>query len=1312
MSNILNLKGVKLFAIVVLAAAILATFGMVAVQTAGAADCSITSTLRVGSRGDQVKCLQVAVGVTADGKFGPITKAAVQTWQTSKSLVADGIFGPKSNAALVTAGGGAVSGLPAGCTSTAGYSSTTGTKCDSSAGVVTTLPAGCSSTAGFSSTTGQSCSGAVTVVPTTGSVSVSLASDNPASGTLIIDNTTGVMQSAAPIAKFVFSNGTGSEVKVNTVKLTRTGIAADGDIDNLYLYEGTTKLVEMSSVSTKVFSFNSSAGLFTIPANGSKAIWVGVSMAVATSGPTSVGFSINSASDVVLSNATTVGGSFPIKGNEFLTAFITDLGYINLTSTSTFPATLDPKAEAQELWRFTATANSQKMNLNRIILTLVGTTAVGDIQDLELSVGGVKVGATAQLGSDNKATFDWSASPYTLLSGQNKVFVLSGKVVKGTGRAFKFTIRSKADFTSIDTNYGVETAALNAGAALTLVEPETGDGTNVNNGTLTISRSANSPSGNVAGGGLDVPLARFDYRANGEDIKVAYVRVSVNSTIANQATDTLNDGKLYFNGSQVGVTDDSVADATDNVFSLGNTVIIPAGTTGVFEYRANIEQDSGTDLAAEDTIIVSLSAGTAGDATGQTSSTSLTPSASTGQTLTVKTGTLTVTKNASVPDATTTNTSGVLGATNVKVGSMVIVAGAGEAVNITQIVVGDDPDTATSDFGVNFQNLTLRNGSATSTPLATTQGTLSTTEGVNYTFSVSPSITVAAGAQYVVDLYADILTRDGTVASGNYNAAEIGLEFVSVSATGVNTSADASYSTVVNLHNVVLATSGSLTVTQNAGTPVAGQLVMGETGQTLAILDFAAGSAEDVNVSVLILTDTSSFAGSLSNVKLYAQGITDPIGTVSSFSAQANGTATFNLAADWRIPRNETKTLTVKADVNAYGSGVSGGSHTVNIADNSAVTTRGASGGVAITETVASAPGGTAQNVYRTRAVASLASTSPGGSSTVGAGKSVFEFTVTANSAYATVVNTVVVTMSGSANMTSTGNAILYKSTDLNTALATEAYVTDTATSGTTTTFVNSAGCDSGIPFGANVRIYDDTLSAYAVASGGYEITGISSTGGCTMTFTPAVAATNDVDVSDVMYYRPLQPGTGELYFGAQTTLTADVANNATSLAVTSTKGFSVGDTVALTGFTSTGVATSVASGCVVTFIASATALTTTACVLSPTTGLSFDWLSGASNTANAIATYHNSAAMATTGLINTSGQEIAAGSSVTFVVKGDTTSQGTAAANLGVATTSSTLQASLAAVGDLNWDDKVSYGITTVTKNLPINGNTLTFAY
>jgi putative chitinase len=53
-------------------------------------------TVRVGSNNDTVKAVQKALGLTADGKFGPGTEKAVKAWQTKNGLTADGIVGPAS----------------------------------------------------------------------------------------------------------------------------------------------------------------------------------------------------------------------------------------------------------------------------------------------------------------------------------------------------------------------------------------------------------------------------------------------------------------------------------------------------------------------------------------------------------------------------------------------------------------------------------------------------------------------------------------------------------------------------------------------------------------------------------------------------------------------------------------------------------------------------------------------------------------------------------------------------------------------------------------------------------------------------------------------------------------------------------------------------------------------------------------------------------------------------------------------------------------------------------------------------------------
>jgi peptidoglycan hydrolase-like protein with peptidoglycan-binding domain len=54
----------------------------------------------VKSRGTDVRQLQRALGVGADGVFGPVTERALRRWQRAHGLVADGIAGPNTRAAI------------------------------------------------------------------------------------------------------------------------------------------------------------------------------------------------------------------------------------------------------------------------------------------------------------------------------------------------------------------------------------------------------------------------------------------------------------------------------------------------------------------------------------------------------------------------------------------------------------------------------------------------------------------------------------------------------------------------------------------------------------------------------------------------------------------------------------------------------------------------------------------------------------------------------------------------------------------------------------------------------------------------------------------------------------------------------------------------------------------------------------------------------------------------------------------------------------------------------------------------------------
>ena len=208
---------------------LVATVALVAVMAIGSAKAAYVHTglLKMGMTSSQVMSLQQTlnsngflVSTTGAGSpgmesmyFGSKTKSAVMAFQSAKGLKADGIVGVQTGTALAALTGGSVA-LPAGCTSTTGYSTTTGQPCTSTAN----YPAGCTSSVGYSPTTGQPCNGS-TNGGSNGPLSGTAGDITVSSYTSGLETNVGEGDSNKKVLGFEIEADAGSDVAISSVKV-------------------------------------------------------------------------------------------------------------------------------------------------------------------------------------------------------------------------------------------------------------------------------------------------------------------------------------------------------------------------------------------------------------------------------------------------------------------------------------------------------------------------------------------------------------------------------------------------------------------------------------------------------------------------------------------------------------------------------------------------------------------------------------------------------------------------------------------------------------------------------------------------------------------------------------------------------------------------------------------------------------------------------------------------------------------------------------------------------------------------------------
>lgn len=838
---------------------------------------TFTRDLTIGSTGADVTALQNALkaggymSANATGYFGVLTQAGVIAWQKAAGVApAAGYFGAISRAHWNLGG------------STSGTTTTTTTTTTTGAGTGTGLK-------------------------------VSLAATSP-NGSVLVQK-----QGIGDLGEFVFSNPTSAPINVTGLSFKRIGVSNDQTLTNVYLYNGGTRLTDSAGISNSAFNFSDPVAIFTVPAGQTYTVAVRSDIADLTSGQ-QIGVSLVSATSNGTLDSSVV---FPINGG-YQTVSAANLATVNYGAsvTPSGNTSVSPQND-YPVWQSNISVSTNAVKLSSMRFTNLGSIDSSALVNLRLMVDGVQAGAAVPgMGANRTITFDLSAAP-VLLSTQSHVVKVLANITGGASRTIVMSVQRSSDAMFIDSQLNQPVTPVNSNGSNFSAQ---------NTGTITInSVTANtgisvsvdpaSPNQAVAVGATNVKFASFDMLASGENVKVSDLFVTASSSKSGliQGAGGLKNGKIFLNGVQVGSTKDIGAAqangvaASDTVtdFSLGSSLILPAGQTVVVDVYGDAKDTANLNYTNTTSVVVTLKSAT-NNAQGLASlqSANVPSSSTSGNSISITTSTLTATKYSGYGSQTF-----VAGSNNAKIGAFTLSAGSNEGVTVNTIAV-----TLSGTSNASVTNLTLKDD-ATGAVLGNVQTTPSAGVGAN---SFNVNLAIARSASKTINIYANVLSgaNPGTMFATVENT---------TAGTGDVTGQPASVTQAI-LQTITVG-NGTLTITRAAGDPVSNNVLAGASSVKVGSFNFA-GQNTWYTVQNLAVLVPNGAATSVTGVTVSYKDVNGATQTASQALAVSAtlpfATATFT-GLQMYVPMNDSANLDVFVGTPTVASGATSGAG-INVA--------------------------------------------------------------------------------------------------------------------------------------------------------------------------------------------------------------------------------------------------------------------------------------------------------------------------------------------------------------------------------------------
>ncbi len=753
----------------------------------------------------------------------------------------------------------------------------------------------------------------ITVAPvvSTGTLTVALAADTPASGT-VVENAARV-----PFTKINLS-ASGGAVIIDSMTLERGGLGQDGAFSSI--------AVILDSEDGDRLGSNKSL-------NASHQTVLNDDLTVSDGTTRSIYLTGNMAADMdsyagetptleliamTLKETATLNATLPIEGN-----YQTINSTIAIGTATVEPGGNEPSATTQNVGvtdyivsslKITA-GSAEKITVKKVVFTQDGSAGLDDVENLDfVNANTGEVLSTVEHPTAKSVTF---TPDITIGKGKNVSFDLRLDIKDGSGRDISYDIDEDTDVMVKGVTYDYYITPSyedSAGSSVTSRPYYDATDTTIGRGSLRMEAMSVSPT-NIAEDKADILIGKFKFVAKGEETKITSIGWDTVITIVAGSLATTSDITNLTVYDPEGTTVAGPMDPTydgpgdaatksTGAATTTDTIIVPVGET---EYT--VRADLSGDFSANDKVQVRVLPNQV-TARGMTTDLSITPTPAawiTSTNLTVKAAALTISVS-SDPAAQTV----VAGTQDFTFAKYVFDAtDSGSDIKITAVKPGIiTTDPAYPDLISNIElfdgdtEISVDTDSTAYSGSGTTAGGSATT-----TLNLTPgALAISAGTTKVITVKADIGTGQ---TSGDL---KIGMQANGVNATddeGTTVDEDV---TAGQGQTMTLTTGGQLNLSALTD-PSSALVVAGSSDVAVGKFTLQA-KYEDININYVGITLAAadglvdaSEQDQIQTVALYEDGVAEAIGSIEVTAANATITPSTTLT----LPIGTTKNYTLKA---------------------------------------------------------------------------------------------------------------------------------------------------------------------------------------------------------------------------------------------------------------------------------------------------------------------------------------------------------------------------------------------------------------